>query len=128
MSTFLPNTTVSIYRTLSTADEYGEFSDDNTTLAASGVPAAIQEGYRAGQSPGRQTTFRPVSGRSTVVEWFTVRLRPLVAIGEGDRIRDERNDLWFTAVDVIRPYTVAGYADVRVGATRISDASQPVNG
>lgn len=127
MSMFLPNTTVSIYRTLSAANEYGEFSDDNTTLAASGVPAAVQEGFSSGQTMSQQRASRAATGRETIVEPFTIRLRPDAQVAEGDRIRDERTELWFQVVDVIRPYSVFGSADVRIGAVRVSGASQAVN-
>ncbi len=129
MSTFLVNTSVAIYRTEAAQNVYGETLDDNSTPVASGVYVAIKEGWgNTSEDSTPQTRDRPSSMRSTLVEAFTVRLRPGVDIQEGDRLLDERNDLWFQVTDVVRPYSVVGYADIRVRATRIGDYSQPVNG
>jgi hypothetical protein len=127
MSVFRPNTTVSIYRAQSNQDEYGVTSDDNATFAASGVPVAITEGfYDSFQT--RQEKFLPASQRGTLIEYFTIRFRPGSDIQEGDRVYDERNQIWFQVNSVIYQYALVGYSDVRAGATRIANTSKPVNG
>lgn len=129
MSDFVPNTTASIYRAQGAANVYGETQDDNTTVAASGLPVGIKEGWGStSENTTPQTWDRPTSLRSTLVEVFTIRFRPNTDVQEGDRVKDERNNLWFQVTDVVQQYSVAGYADVRVRATRIGDTSQPVNG
>ncbi len=123
------NTTVSIYRTLAaSADEYGNYSDNNTTVLASAVPAAVSESNYMSLTGSDMTKGLPGTFRTTLVEEFTIRMRPQTDVEEGDRLRDERNDLWFQVTNVARQYGTLGYSDVRVGATRIGNESQPVNG
>lgn len=115
MNTFLPTTTVSVYRGEST-DDYGDPAPDNTTPAATGVPASVLE--------SSQRKFDPASQRLTLIEQYTVRIRGHVSMREQDRIRDEVTGQWYLAKEISRPQNFLGRkTDNRITATRVGNLS-----
>ena len=127
MTAFLPNARVTLLRADGSVDDFGDTVDIDT--AGPVYPAAITEGKGADSAGGGidQRLFRPVEGRTTLVETYTIRLRPDAQVVEGDRLRDEQGRI-YQVQHVIYPQRVVGIADVRVSAVRVGGASQPVNG
>lgn len=119
MTAFIPTTRVTVQRGVLAADSWGD-QRASTTVAASGVPAAVTEGV--------QRSYQPSGARGGVVEAFTIRLRPGTDVTEDDRLVDERTGAIYQVRSVINPQTVVGIADVRVIAVRAGAASRPENG
>lgn len=118
MSAFLPSSTVTVLRGVST-DAYGDEADDNDTAIAERLPVLITE--------KRQRSYQPAEGRGGTAETFMIRLRPGVDVVEGDRLRDEHTSAIYQVREVSNPSPVIGLVDVRVTAVRISAQSQAVN-
>lgn len=87
----LATTTVSTYRGTAT-DSFSDVVDDNTTPAASGVPASLIESSRK--------VFMPDSSRIETIRYMICRVRPGVDVLAGDRIRDERTSLTYSVTSV----------------------------
>lgn len=117
MTVFLATTLVALYRGSKT-DEFGDDSDSNT-IVASDLPASIVE--------DGQRRFRPAEQRGTVVERYTVRLRPDADVREGDRLVVQDSGVVYQVQDVTRPHSVIGFADIRVSAVRVGARSVTAN-
>lgn len=124
MTVFVPTSVMDVQRGSST-DAYGDAIDTATTVAT-GLPAAVSE--EGGVGRGQQRRYRPAENRTTLVETFSIRLRPDADIREGDRLVDQRSGAVFQVQDVFNPRSVVGFADVRVTAVQVGEVSQPVNG
>ncbi len=101
MSAWVANTTVTILRGQDD-DDYGD-PMDNTTAAASGIPASICEINRSvrRRSDGTPRTVRQYVGRVPGCEDVRV----------GDRLRDENTGTIYPVVSVRRPPTVIADQD-----------------
>lgn len=127
MTAFIPSTTVTVQRGAG-VDAFGD-PVDLTTVTATGVPALITEGSMVSNSTRpKQITYKPADQRETVIENYTIRLRPTADVLEQDRLVDERNGITYLVVDVFNTQSVVGMSDVRVLALRVGALSQPVNG
>lgn len=115
MTVYLATTTVTVYRGEST-DEFGD-SVDADNVYATGLPVAITE--------QRQRSYQPSEQRTTVVEAFTIRLRPGADVREGDRLVDERDGQIYQVTEVHHPPTLVGVADVRATAVQVGAVSVP---
>lgn len=67
-----------------------------------------------------QSTKDPVSGRRTIVQGWTARLRPGVDVQESDRLLERSTGYRFIVDTVTRPPLVIGAADVRLTLTRVT--------
>jgi hypothetical protein len=121
MTAFIASNRVSIYRGTS-VDAYDDEIDDNSlpVHGLTGLPVSISE--------DRQRKFRPAEQRGTLVEQYTIRFRPGVAVYESDRVIDDDDFTIYQVTDVSNPKTMVGLADVRVSAFRVGNLSRPVNG
>lgn len=81
MITFVPNVTVSVLDTALVENGDGDVVD-NYAVAATGIPAFW--------GPRNQRAYDPVSGRTTVIRGFEVRLKPGTAVTERQRLRNDR--------------------------------------
>ncbi len=111
-STFVPNTTVTILDTGSTADPvYGD-PVANDVVVAAGLPAFWAE--------KDQRNYDPNTGRATVIEGYRVRLRPGTVVTERQRLRNDRTGAT-GRVDKVASETPVGVAgDVVVRLVKIS--------
>ena len=81
MITFVPNATVSVLDTAVVENADGD-AVDNYVVASTGTPAVWCQ--------RNQRTYDPVSGRTTIIRGFEVRLRPGTAVTEQQRLRNDR--------------------------------------
>lgn len=101
-------TRVSILRG-QTTDPYGD-PVDNTTPAATGVPASIVE-------QSRQVTD-PTTGAPRVVRFLIGRFYPGTDLRSGDRVKDERDGTVFIVDAISRPQNPVRAPDVRAELRR----------
>lgn len=106
---FLATTTASIYRG-TTTDAYGDPVDANTPIAVN-VRAAIQE--------MRRTVFDPAEQRWTLVRFYSARMPSDTDIEQGDRILDERSNLFYLVQSVDNATSPVHTPDLRLDLKRI---------
>lgn len=114
---FVASTLVDVYRDNSGLAASGSFDgyDDNPD---STVP--LHRSRPAHLVLTTRKTYNQVTGRLTVVENWTGRMRPGSDVRISDRVHDTRTDSWFVVDSVNAPALVIGAADVKMELTRIS--------
>lgn len=115
-SRFLPNTYVDVYRDNSGLAASGTFEGYDDPQPEDALLVARRPAYLIATT---KRSYDRVSGRTTVVEIWTGRMRPGEDVREFDRVRDQRTGDWFTVDSVISPPLVVGAADVRLSLTRV---------
>lgn len=110
-SVFVPNGTVTIVDTGTALDEYGDPVSDGVPVVL-GVPALWVE--------RDQRTYDPVSGRTTIVEGYEVRLRPGTEVVEGQRVVLDQTGETGRVVRVRAPRMLGVARDVVVRLERVS--------
>lgn len=114
---FVASTLVDVYRDNSGLPGSGAF-DGYDDPADSTVP--LHRARPAHFQLKTRKTFDQVTGRLTVIESWTGRMRPGSDVRISDRVHDTRTDSWFVVDSVVTPVLVIGTADVRMELTRIS--------
>lgn len=106
VSNFIPNTTVTFWRTPEdTNDDYDDPIDDETVLAAD-IPGYLIE--------RDQRSYDPASGKVTIIEAYQLRVRPVTGEGvdlsptEGDRVKDLLDGEIYTVGSVNKPKGIVG--------------------
>lgn len=117
MSRFLASTLLEIYRDntgLAASGSFDGYDDDadSTTPLSTDNPAHLHN--------ASTVTLDPVSGRKTMIEKWTGRLRPGTDVRPSDRVKDLRTGFWFVVDEVFSPPLVIGAADVRLKLTRVA--------
>lgn len=116
MSAFIPSTTVSVLRSVSAQNAWGDDVDTNTPIAT-GLPAAVVE--------DKQRSYLASEQRGGVVEYFAIRFRPGTDVREGDRLLDERSTAIYQVDTVSIPQSFVGIPDVRCMTRRTAATSSP---
>ena len=116
-SRFRASTLLDVYRDNSGLAASGSFDGydddpDSTTPVAAGLPAHLHN--------GSTITLDPVTGRKTMIEKWTGRLRPGADVRPSDRVHDTRTGFWFVVDEAFAPPLVVGSADVRLKLTRVA--------
>lgn len=115
-SRFVPSTYAEVYRDNAGLGASGTFEGyDDSSL--SNVPLYVKLPAHLVQN--NKIVYDPVSGRKSIVESWTGRLRPGTDVQESDRIKDTRTGNWFMVDSVISPPLVTGAADVKLTLTRV---------
>jgi len=107
---FHANTTATVFRGTDT-DEYGDTVDVDTVVH-SGVRMSIIEQARR--------VFVPADNQDRVIRFTRGRAPSDITILEGDRIRDERNNLTYIVEAVVNPGSPYTDGDTRVDLKRVS--------
>lgn len=102
-------TTVSILRGSAT-NSYGDAVDDNTTVAASGVIAAIAESTRR--------AYLPAEGASRIIRTYTGTLPPVTDVRKLDRLRDETSGVIYLVTELHQAANPAIALDISVELSR----------
>jgi hypothetical protein len=116
-SRFKASTILDVYRDNSGLAASGAFDGydddaDSTTPIGVDLPAHLHN--------GSTVTLDPATGRRTMIEKWTGRMRPGADVQASDRIHDKRTGFWFTVDEAFAPPLVVGSADVRLKLTRIA--------
>jgi hypothetical protein len=108
---FFATTTVSILSGVTADDGFGD-SADNSTVAASAIPASILE-------QGRQSTDR-ATGMPRVVRYIACRLPAGTAVTEDNRILDERTGSAYFIESVSQLSSFVGTNDLKLDLRKIN--------
>lgn len=111
----IPSTTITVLRTNEASPPVDAWEDatESDTVAASGLPASIEEQTKRKSDPG--------SGSVTMVEGFRVSLRPRAFdFATADRIRDERTGLVYQVETVGSSTPGLMQSCIRLFCTRVS--------
>ena len=114
MSTFIPTTTVAVLSRTAATDSYGDEVESDAVLAGfTDLPAYISE--------ISERAFDPTTGRATVIEGVSIRLRPnAFPFAPHDRVRDNTTGIVYQIDTVNSKYSLNGYADIRLTAKQVS--------
>lgn len=116
-SRFVPSTYLHVYRDnagLGASGTFEGYQDPPT----SDVPLSVKMPAHLVMS--NKKTYDPVSGRRTIIESWTGRMRPGADVQESDRIYDTKTGDWFVVDSVSSPPLVTGAADVKLTLTRVT--------
>lgn len=116
-SRFVATTLLDVYRDNTGLPASGSF-DGYDDSAESTVPILTR--LPAHLAMTNSKTNDPVSGRVTVIETWTGRLRPATDVRASDRIRDRTTGFWFIVDHANSPALVIGAADVKLALTRVT--------
>lgn len=109
---FLPTAYLDIIRGQPTRNAFADLIA-STVAVATAVPAHVIETRE--QRPG------PENSRTTVVETYTIRLRPGTDVREGDRLTDSARGATYTVQTVVSsPSPLTPADDIRVTARRVT--------
>jgi hypothetical protein len=112
---FLPTASLDLIRGTTGRNAFHDIIA-STTLIAEALPAHVIETKQARPGPENQ--------RATVVETYTIRLRPGVDVQEGDRLIDSARGCTYVVQTVVwSPSPLADGDDVRVTARRVTPTS-----
>lgn len=109
---FLPTAYLDIVRGTPSRNAYHDLIASTTTVATA-VPAHVIETRQARPGPENQ--------RTTVVETYTIRLRPGTDVREGDRLTDSARGATYVVQSIVwAPSPLTPADDVRVTARRVT--------
>lgn len=108
----LASTTVSVYRG-TTTNSAGDVEDDNSTPAASGIPASITRS----RNP---LAFTESSYTPRTINWYRIRLPRRTVVLDEDRLKDEKTGDFYIVDAAVRAPGVGPAPDLMVECKKIN--------
>lgn len=111
--TFVPTTTVDVWRDTDSDDEnvFGDPTETGSTPLYTGVPASVV------MSGFSRSTLTDLSEDRVLT--YTVRVAQRWGIREGDRLRDNRVDRQYVVAETSYPPSLVGQPSARLVCTRV---------